>query len=280
MNLLSKLERKYGRYAITGLMRYFVILYAVGFAISQFNINIYYQYLALDIGNVLKGEVWRLLTWLAYPPSMSILFGLLMIYLYFNLGNTLEAVWGSFRFNVFMFMGIFFHILAAFIIYFVFGDSLWIFTPNNLNLSIFLAFALTFPDMQFNLYFVLPIKAKILAGFYLIIEAYSFIVGAPAQKVTIFLSLLNFFIFYLLSGRLRGLHFHMDGFKRAKRKEDFRKKVKIVPHFSARHKCAVCGKTEADDETLEFRYCSKCKGNKEYCTQHIFTHVHTMENEE
>ena len=41
-----------------------------------------------------------------------------------------------------------------------------------------------------------------------------------------------------------------------------------------RHKCAICGRTELDDETLEFRYCSKCEGNYEYCSDHLYTHEH------
>ena len=32
--------------------------------------------------------------------------------------------------------------------------------------------------------------------------------------------------------------------------------------------------TELDGENLEFRYCSKCKGNFEYCQEHLFTHEH------
>ena len=47
---------------------------------------------------------------------------------------------------------------------------------------------------------------------------------------------------------------------------------KIVP----RHRCAVCGRTELDDDTLEFRYCSKCNGNYEYCNEHLFTHTHVQ----
>ena len=43
---------------------------------------------------------------------------------------------------------------------------------------------------------------------------------------------------------------------------------------SARHKCAICGRTENDDPNLSFRYCSKCTGNKEYCQDHLFTHTH------
>ena len=41
-----------------------------------------------------------------------------------------------------------------------------------------------------------------------------------------------------------------------------------------RHRCAVCGRTERDDAELEFRFCSKCKGNFEYCMDHLYTHEH------
>ena len=41
-----------------------------------------------------------------------------------------------------------------------------------------------------------------------------------------------------------------------------------------RHKCCVCGRTDQSDPELEFRYCSKCIGPFEYCSDHIYTHVH------
>ena len=40
-----------------------------------------------------------------------------------------------------------------------------------------------------------------------------------------------------------------------------------------RHKCAVCGITDADDPNMEFRYCSKCDGYYCYCMNHINNHV-------
>ena len=49
--------------------------------------------------------------------------------------------------------------------------------------------------------------------------------------------------------------------------------TKIYPN-GARHKCTICGRTELDDERLEFRFCSKCEGNHEYCQDHLFTHQH------
>ena len=40
------------------------------------------------------------------------------------------------------------------------------------------------------------------------------------------------------------------------------------------HKCYVCGITDKDAPNMQFRYCSKCSGNKEYCQDHLFTHKH------
>ena len=55
MGFLEKLERKFGRYAIRNLMMYLTVLYSIGFAISLINIEIYYNYLSLDIPKILSG---------------------------------------------------------------------------------------------------------------------------------------------------------------------------------------------------------------------------------
>lgn len=177
-------------------MKYLITLYALGIVSS----NIYYDYLALDIQKLISGQIWRVFTWLIYPISNNMIFAFIMLLVYYNLGTTLEMIWGSFRFNVFMFMGIIFHIIAAFLMYFIFKQNVYI-SPNELNLSIFLAFALTFPQAEFRLYFVLPIKAKVLAFFYIIIEIFNFINGSIEVKLTIFLCMLNFIIFFFISGK-------------------------------------------------------------------------------
>ena len=59
-----------------------------------------------------------------------------------------------------------------------------------------------------------------------------------------------------------------------RRKKEFKAGVKMQPKGITRHKCAVCGRTEVDSPNLEFRFCSKCNGNYEYCQDHLFNHVH------
>ena len=104
MNWMNKLERKFGRFAITNLMYYIIILYAFGFVLSLVAPNVYYQYLSLDAAAILQGQVWRLVTWVLIPPEESnVLFVLIMLYLYYSLGNLLERIWGTFKFNVYIF---------------------------------------------------------------------------------------------------------------------------------------------------------------------------------
>lgn len=89
-----------------------------------------------------------------------------------------------------------------------------------------------------------------------------------ANRFVIGASLMNFIVFFLTS---RG-KVHMTP-RQAKRRTDFRRDMKKASKIT-RHKCAVCGRTEETNPELEFRFCSKCDGNYEYCEEHIFTHTH------
>ena len=286
MTFFDRLQKRFGRFAIPGLMRYFCILYAAGFVISIGN-KAAFELLYLDPHLIMRGQVWRLVTWLIYPPSSSMIWGILMLFIYYSLGTTLENVWGTFRFNVFMFSGVLLHIIAAVILWGL-GMPTYI-TPENLNLSIFLAFALSFPEMTFYLYFVIPLKAKYLAIFYGVMELYAFITGGLAQKITIALCLLNLLLFFAWSGTLRRFSpqdmKRRAEYRRASGSGNGQPERKIVPVTrkespvrTARHKCAVCGRTELDAPDLEFRYCSKCAGDHEYCSEHLYTHTHVTED--
>ena len=187
MKFFYDFERKYARYAIRNLMYYITILYAAGLVIWLFDPGIYIQYLCLDMSQVFRGQIWRLVTFMIFPPSFgswqftTAFFGIIALFMYHSLGQTLESVWGAFRFNVFFFMGVLAQILAALIGYLVFHQN-WIMTTGFINSSIFLAFAMYFPDAQFLMFFILPVKAKWLAvaecGAYL----YSFLVGNAATR--------------------------------------------------------------------------------------------------
>lgn len=276
MNFLRKMERKFGRYAIHNLMYYIIILYGMGIIISMFEsssgISIYSRYLSLNASAILQGQVWRIVTFLICPPSRGIFFNLIAMYLYYSLGTNLEQVWGTFRFNVYFFMGMLGHVLGALLIYMFTGYSLE-FTTYYLNFSLFFAFAATFPDMQFLL-IILPIKAKWLALFFGFDFLYSFVMGGAVTRWEIILSLLNFIIFFLMTR-----NYNRVNPKEIKRKKEFKQQVNNVTKIT-HHKCAVCGRTEKDDPNLEFRYCSKCEGDFEYCMDHLYTHKHVIKGEQ
>lgn len=273
MNWLNKLEKKFGRYAIHNLTMYLIGGYVIGFALYNLLPNTL-NWLTLEPGLILKGQVWRFISWVLVPPGGNILTVIIMCMLYYSLGNALERTWGAFRFNVYIFSGIIFTILGAFLLYFLYGGVYGVgifFSTYYINMSIFLAFAASYPDMELMLYFILPIKIKWMALVYAVMILYTMVRGNAVTRVAIIASLLNFLIFFFLSK-----NFKPYTPKERARKSKFKQQSK--PHMTyaggARHKCAVCGRTELDDPTLEFRFCSKCKGNYEYCQDHLFTHQH------
>lgn len=276
MKFLRKLERNFGKYAVPNLMYYIILMYGAGIVIDLVMPGLYYQYLCLDAAAVLRGQVWRLVTFLICPPSSGIFFNLIAMFLYYSLGTTLERVWGTFRFNLYFFSGILFHIIAAFVIYFLMEVSVPL-TPFYLNNSLFLAFAATFPQMQFYLYGLLPIRAYWLGIFIGAEFLYEFLFGGLIARSCIGLALLNFVIFFMMTR-----NYSKISPREIKRKQKFKSDMKTAQAEKIRlthHKCAVCGRTEKDDPNLEFRYCSKCEGNLEYCMDHLYTHKHVTKED-
>jgi hypothetical protein len=286
--LLDKLEKKFGRYAINNLIVYLLGGYAIGYLLSfgqRFTGVPYLNYLTLEPYYILHGQIWRIISWVIIPPDTSIIWAIIMFMLYYQLGQTLERTWGAFRFNVYIFGGMVFTLLGAFVTYFIYGGTLpvgyigQITSTYYINLSIFLAFSTCFPDMQVLLYFIIPIKMKWMSIFYMVIIGYEVVryclAGAFFAAVPVIASLLNFFIFFMMTRNMsrfnpKDIH-RRNEFKRQATppRTQYRDGTPI-----ARHKCAVCGRTELTNPGLEFRFCSKCNGNYEYCSDHLFTHNH------
>lgn len=272
LNWLNKLERKFGRYAINNLTLYLIGAYIIGYGIYSLLPNLL-GWLTLEPGLILSGQVWRIISWILVPPSGNILTILIMMLFYYSLGTALERTWGAFRYNVYIFSGILFTVIGAFILYLVTGGFGFYFSTYYINMSIFLAFAVSNPNMEILLYFILPIKIKWMALVYAAFILYDLARGNMVTRVAIIMSLLNFIVFFFSSRNTKPYTP-----KERARKANFKKQSH--PHMTyqngARHRCAVCGRTELDDPTLEFRFCSKCKGNYEYCQEHLFTHLHVQ----
>lgn len=287
MNWLDKMERKYGRYAIHNLMNYIIILYAVGFVMDIVNPGMYYQWFALDAEAILHGQIWRIFTFIMQSPSNSFFFVFFALYLYYMIGRVLEYQWGAFKFNVYFFSGMLLHVVACLGIFLVTGVNFSLGT-FYLNLSLFFVYVTLYPDAQFLLFFIVPIRAKLLGiieGAYFaltIIAGFLVPVGSglwmglmrvgilayPENSVAALVSLLNFIIFFI------GMQRRRYSPKAVKRRKTYEKKIRVASANNTHHRCAVCGRTEEDGADLEFRYCSKCRGNYEYCQDHLFTHEH------
>ena len=291
MNQHNGLRRKLEKYAIPNLTLYLIICYGIGY-LMQYLVPAGYQYLMLDPFLVLKGQVWRLVTWILIPPdSSNIFFVLITLYLYYSLGGLLERIWGTYKYNVYLFSGLLFTILGAFVLcgYSVLmgaqptmytglyllnnGSAVYFgqFSTYYINMSIFLACAASIPDVQVLLMFIFPIKVKWLGIVYGIILLVNCIQGGIATWIVVIFSLLNFLVFFL---RSKGkMHLSVG---QIKRQQEFHQKMRSAGQTKGitRHKCAVCGRTELDGDDLEFRFCSKCNGNYEYCQYHLFTHEH------
>lgn len=269
MDFLSKLERKYGKYAIRNLPAIIIALYAAGYLILLLMPELL-NYCTLRPDLILHGQVWRAISWILVPPGDFDIFTFIMLYFYFSIGRTLEQTWGAFKFNVYIFSGIIFTVIGAFLLYLL-GGRIGYFSTYYINMSIFLAFALTYPNVQVYLYFLIPIKMKYMGYVYGFFLAVSVITGGWADRISILASLMNFFVFFMLNKNI-----HRYSPRQVRRRREFKQNAaRIQPKGqTTRHKCAVCGRTEQDGEHLEFRFCSKCEGNYEYCQDHLFTHQH------
>lgn len=299
---MSNFEKKFGKYAIKNLSLILIMCYACGYLMKWINPG-FFTYLYLNPYEIIHHfQIWRLLTWLIVPPDSFDFWTLLMLYFYYSIGTSLERTWGTYRYNVYIFSGILFTAVGAFILYGVSSllgaQSLGLWTTVNgyityptmfstyyVNMSIFLAYAATFPDYEVLLFFILPIKVKFLGIIYGAMLVYQFIVGYGTSsalfyynlgiRFVITASLLNFVVFFFTSRRKvrRGPIRIMR--QQAAKQQSFRHEAKKSGSIT-RHKCAVCGRTDETNPELEFRFCSKCNGNYEYCQDHLFTHTHVQ----
>lgn len=267
------------RLGVPNLMRYIVAANAVIYIFSLFDRSgLLLQTLAMDPAAVLRGQIWRLATYVLIPTSGSFWL-IISLFFYYWLGETLERLWGSAKFTVYYASGALLTALAALLVYFIDGISVPIYGAGYVNTALFMAYALTYPDAMVRIYFILPIKMKWLAILEAVLYALSVVRYAAAglwgMALMPVVAMLNLFIFFS-PDLSRGA----DRFQARHRSEavQFRKAVKEQKRQRGyNHKCEVCGRTDADFPDLQFRYCSKCTGYHCFCEEHIFNHVHHTE---
>ena len=266
------------RFGVSNLMLYVVIGNAAVFLFSLMDTTgLLLSYLAFSPALILRGQVWRLVTFALIPNSSGV-WTLIFLYFYYYLGNTLERLWGTAKFNLYFFSGILFTVVYGFLIYFFAHIDLRI-SATYIYLSMFLAFATFFPDQQVLLFFIIPIKMKWLAFVDAAILLASVITDPFPLNFLPVVALANYLLFCgetlfspLRRTRSRAQRQTFNNFHREM--DQVNAERRAVPY---RFKCAVCGRTDVSDPTLEFRYCSRCQGYHCFCQDHINHHSHYTE---
>ena len=292
-NILSVIQRwldrfcyKHPRFGIPNLMLVVVIGNALVWLLDQFSPGFSLSsVLSFVPYYILRGEVWRLVTFVFVPTTNKVLLLAISLYFYYWIGSILERQWGTTKFTVFYLLGLVLNIIAGFILYLVLPYPVATVSMHYVNLSMFFAFATLYGDMQVLL-IIIPVKVKWLAWADAALFALDIILAlakipslgllALVGVVAPIVAILNYLIFFwddlmATMGRVKRQTAH----RTSRQTVNFKQATKHAQQTKGYiHKCAVCGKTDTDYPDEEFRYCSKCNGYYCYCSEHIHNHVH------
>ena len=270
------------RFGIPNLMRVIVIgnvaVYVL-MLLTQANDANALSFLTFNLNALLHGEVWRLVTFVFVPAYSSPFALLISLYFYYWIGSTLERQWGTARFNLYYWSGVLLTVIGALLASAITGGNFAVAGTSYVNLSMFLAFALLFPNTQVLLMFIIPVKMKWLAyidvGLFAAGIVRAILVRNWGGVILPVMALLNFLIFAWPT--LHGWA-QRQQYQHSRQAVNFKKAVhQQQKQQGYHHKCAVCGRTDTDYPELQFRYCSKCVGYHCFCQDHIFSHVHFTE---
>lgn len=274
---------------IPNLMLYISLGSALVYLMSLISqTGVLYEVLAFDRDKILHGQIWRLISYPLTYSGGNVLFTLIGLLCYYSLGRAMEALWGTFRFNLFYFTGV----ILMDIYSLIFNCQADVY---YLNLSLFLSYATLYPNSQFLLFFIIPVRAWIFALLDLVLILLGvFTFPFTAYNLFPLIALANYFLFFgkdtlnviPQSWRVNARRLFCRGKKAATpRKNSGAKTVPFPgagsyeatvarPQTPYTHKCTVCGRTDVTNPELEFRYCSRCNGYYCYCQDHISNHTH------
>lgn len=286
-NLRNRFERfcfRHRNVGIPNLMLYITIGTALVYLFTMVTNNpILNQWLRFDRALILKGQVWRLLSYALLPQSTGLL-TIIALVCYYSIGRAMENVWGTLRFNLFYLSGI----VIMDVYCMIFGCTA---SAGYLNLSLFLSYATLYPNARFLILFIIPIPAWVLALVDLVLILSGLFVDRFPYNLFSVLSVANYFLFFgkdVLNVIPASWKANFRRLFRKKKKCSADGKSKTIPFPSAgsyeatvtktkapyTHRCTVCGRTDVSDPDLEFRYCSRCNGYYCYCQDHINNHAH------
>lgn len=275
-NAIDRFCYKHPRFGIKNLMLYIVIGTAIVYIMGMMDTTgTFLYYLYFNPALILHGQIWRIVTFLFVPTTSGILWVAIMLYFYYFIGSSLEREWGSAKFTLYYICGVVVTIIYGMIAGLLTDSTYMLLDSTYINLSMFFAFAVLFPDVRVLLFFIIPVKMKWLAIIDAVFFAYSIVIGTFPGNLLPLIALLNFFLFC-------GGYFS-DFIKPIKARNsrasvNFRRQTQSAQYENAqkpyRHKCSVCGKTDTDYPNMQFRYCSRCQGYHCFCEEHINNHIH------
>lgn len=257
-------------------MLYVCVGNAVVYILTQITGSTFLYYLlCFSRTAILRGQVWRLISYPLTMYSSNLLLMLISLFCYYSLGTVIERQWGTCKFNLFYFSGVILIDLYSLI----FNCQADVY---QLHMSLFLSYATLYPSASFLLFFIIPVKAWIFALFDLFIVLTEVFQGTFPQNMLPLIALINYFVFFgkdVLNVFPMSLQlwfrktFHISGKPAVEPKViQFHVKQQQKPDYN--HRCTVCGRTDVSNPELDFRYCSKCNGYYCYCEEHISNHTH------
>ena len=292
---LKKLNRAVDRFAyshpnfgIPNLMKYIVAGNAIVYFLTVFAGLGSVSFLTFDWYAVLHGEIWRLVTFIFFPGYYSLnqaIWLVFFLHLYYMIGTTLEREWGTAKFSLYYISGVVLTVVVGAVMGLVSGSAR-IAGAHYINLSMFFAFAMLYPDTRFLIFFIIPVKVKWLAwidaAYFALQVLLSLLGGNLLGALLPVIAILNFIVFFWTNitdeiAWRRGWAKHQTSHQTIQFKAAARQQKKREEERGYRHKCAVCGRTDTEWPDLEFRYCSRCQGYHCFCQEHIFNHVHFNE---
>ncbi|MEN8254110.1 MAG: hypothetical protein ABFR33_01450 [Verrucomicrobiota bacterium] len=256
MDLISTLEKRFGSWAIPNLTLYLIAIQLIGVALLMGG-YVKYEDLVLVGGLVQVGQWTRLLSFMMIPKTLSPFWLFFAFYIFYLMGSSLEREWGAFRYNLYILLGYLFTIAAAFI-----APSAVITNYFFLG-GVFLAFATLFPNMEFRLFFILPVKVKWLGWLTVALYILTLLSADAGSRLCVVAAFANYALFF-------GKEFIKNVKATQRRNAYVAKRAEVAAQ--PLHVCAKCGASDKSDDTLHFRYCSTC--GKCFCEKHIADHEH------
>ena len=186
---IDRLERLLPGLGIPNLAFYLIGAQALGFLLASFDQRML-ELLTLIPPLVLKGEVWRLVTFLALPISMSPLWMVFVLYFLYFIVNGIEEEWGEFRTTLYVLMAVLLTIAFSFIF------QMPIVSIAHLESTLFLAAATIAPEYQILLFLVIPVKMKWLAWLTAVYLVWALTVGTWLSRLYLLAMYANYALFF------------------------------------------------------------------------------------